>query len=105
MFINGGFNVYPREIESVIRTFEGILDVAVIGIPNSEWGESVSAVVISKEGAIDEAELRKFVSQKCSKYKRPRHYFFVQDFPRNAMGKVQKAKMRTEFASQVKNLR
>jgi acyl-CoA synthetase (AMP-forming)/AMP-acid ligase II len=105
LIISGGFNVYPREIESVIRKFEGILDVAVIGIPNSEWGESVSAIVICKEEGIDEEDLRKFVSQKCSKYKRPRHYFFVQDFPRNAMGKVQKAKMRYEFASQVKKLR
>lgn len=104
LIISGGFNIYPREIESVLRQYKGIRDVAVIGVPNEEWGESVVAVIICDEG-IKEEELRKFVSQKCSKYKCPRHYFYVQEFPRNAMGKVQKAKMRVDFASQVKNLR
>ena len=87
LIISGGFNIYPREIESVIRQYKGIRDVAVIGVPNEEWGESVVAVIICEEG-IKEEELRKFVSQKCSKYKCPRHYFYVQEFPRNAMGKV-----------------
>ena len=105
LIISGGLNIYPREIESVLRQFKGIRDVAVIGIPNEEWGESVAAVVICNQETINEEDIRHFIAEKCSKYKRPRHYFYVQEFPRNAMGKVQKAKMRDHFASQVKNLR
>ena len=79
--------------------------MAVIGVPNEEWGESVVAVIICDEERINEDGVRHFMSEKCSRYKCPRFYFYVQDFPRNSMGKVQKAKMREHFAFHVKNLR
>ncbi|MEH7300999.1 acyl-CoA synthetase [Neobacillus drentensis] len=101
MIISGGENVYSVEVESVLFEHPGILDAAIIGLPDEVWGEAVCAIVVPKEGAvIDEQELRSFCRQNLAGYKVPRRIFIEDQLPRNASGKVLKyqlrQKMRTE---------
>ena len=91
LIISGGFNVYPTEVERVLLDLDSIEQVAVVGLPDDEWGEVVVAVVIG-ESSWD--EIQQLCTEKLAPYKRPRHVVYVEDFPRNAMGKVQKAKIR-----------
>ena len=91
LIISGGFNVYPTEIERVLLELDTIEQVAVVGLPNDEWGEVVVAVVI---GNASWTEVYRLCNAKLAPYKRPRHLVHVSEFPRNAMGKVQKAKIR-----------
>jgi malonyl-CoA/methylmalonyl-CoA synthetase len=85
LIITGGYNVYPREIEDVLRDVPGVLDVAVIGRASREWGEEVTAVIVG-DAAVD--ALRKMAADSLAPYKRPKDYRFVEGLPRNAMGKV-----------------
>lgn len=89
LIISGGFNVYPTEIEEVLRTFDGIDDVAVVGLPSEEWGEVVAAYVVV-DGEFDHGRLEEFCAARLSPYKRPRRYFHVEAIPRNSLGKVQR---------------
>ena len=91
LIISGGFNVYPKEVEKVLLEIDGVDQVAVVGLPSDEWGEVVVAVVI---GRTDWQRVEAVSKSKLAPYKRPKHLVIVDDFPRNAMGKVQKAKLR-----------
>jgi long-chain acyl-CoA synthetase len=98
MIIAGGVNIYPAEIEDVLRKHPAVLDAAVFGIPHPEWGEEVKAVVECKDGhAVSEPELRAFVADELAGYKRPRSIDFVSEIPRNAAGKPLKAQMRAPY--------
>ena len=91
LIISGGYNVYPREIEDLLRTHESVHDIAVVGQPHPDWGEAVIAVV---EGdPTSEAELASVASRQLAPYKRPKRYVFVDALPRNALGKVVKAQL------------
>ncbi|WP_167042175.1 AMP-binding protein [Salinibacterium sp. ZJ454] len=91
MFIVGGFNVYPAEVEAVLSSQPGVSAVAVVGIPDERLGEVGAAFIIPKTGAsVDEAELVASAGERLANYKRPRRYFFVDAFPVNASGKVLK---------------
>ncbi len=87
LIISGGFNVYPREVEDVLRAQPGVADVAVIGVPSEEWGEVVTAVVVA-DGAIDTDALLAAAASQLAPYKRPRRVRVVDELPRNALGKV-----------------
>jgi malonyl-CoA/methylmalonyl-CoA synthetase len=87
LIISGGFNVYPREVEDVLRDHAGVADVAVIGTPSDEWGEVVTAVVVA-DGALDTDALLAFAAEQLAPYKRPRVVRLVDELPRNALGKV-----------------
>ena len=91
LIISGGFNVYPKEIERGLLTLNGVNEVAVVGIPDLEWGESVVAVVI---GPILWTEVKSWADTHLAPYKRPKRLVKVDDFPRNAMGKIQKGRIR-----------
>ena len=91
LIISGGFNVYPKEVEKVLLEINGVDQVAVVGLPSDEWGEVVVAVVI---GHTDWHSVEAVSKSKLAPYKRPRHLIMVDEFPRNAMGKVQKSKLR-----------
>jgi malonyl-CoA/methylmalonyl-CoA synthetase len=91
LIISGGFNVYPREVEDVVRGVAGVVDVAVVGVRDDEWGEVVTAFVV---GTAEEAELRRMVDAQLSPYKRPRTWHRVHELPRNAMGKVERSRLR-----------
>ena len=100
LVISGGLNVYPREVEEAIDTLPGVLESAVIGLPDADLGEVVAAVVVRAPGAeIDEAEILAALAERLARFKRPRKVFFVDDLPRNAMGKVQKAALRVRFGA------
>ena len=95
MIIRGGENIYPREIEEFIFTIDGVLDAQVVGIPDEKYGEVVCAFVIRKTGAdLNEEDIQDLCHEEIASYKRPKHVFFVDDFPMTASGKVQKYKLR-----------
>jgi malonyl-CoA/methylmalonyl-CoA synthetase len=95
LIITGGLNVYPPEVERVLSEHPSVAACAVIGCLDPEWGERVTAVAVLKEGAaISAAELIAFCRQRLAPYKSPKSIIFVEDLPRNAMGKVQKAELR-----------
>ena len=95
MIIRGGENIYPREIEEFIFTIDGVLDAQVVGIPDQKYGEVVCSFVIRKTGAdLNEEDIQDLCHEQIASYKRPKHVFFVDDFPMTASGKVQKYKLR-----------
>jgi malonyl-CoA/methylmalonyl-CoA synthetase len=98
LIITGGFNVYPKEIEEVIDTLQGVIESAVIGLPHADFGEAVTAVVATAH-ALDEAQMIATLKTKLGGFKVPKRIVFVEDLPRNAMGKVQKAELRKRYAS------
>ena len=93
LIISGGFNVYPREVEDVVRTHPSVIDVAVVGTPSDEWGETVTAYV-EATADLDVATLTGWVAEHLVPYKRPRIVHRVDALPRNAMGKVVRSELR-----------
>jgi malonyl-CoA/methylmalonyl-CoA synthetase len=90
LIISGGFNVYPREVEDVLRQVDGVRDVAVAGVPDDEWGEVVTAFVVGPAG---EQDLVAAAAAGLSPYKRPRAWRRLDELPRNAMGKVERRRL------------
>ncbi len=98
MIISGGVNIYPAEIEAVLSAHPAVADVAVIGVPDSLWGESVKAVVQLRPGATcTPEELINFCEARLADYKRPRTVDFVAELPRNPAGKLLKAAIRSPY--------
>ena len=98
LVISGGFNVYPKEVESEIDAIEGVLESAVFGVPHPDFGEGVTAVVVLEPGAVlDEAAILSALAGRLAKFKAPKRVFVVEQLPRNAMGKVQKAALREAY--------
>jgi fatty-acyl-CoA synthase len=96
MVISGGVNIYPREIEDHLATHPDILEAAVIGVPDDEWGESLRAFVVVRPGAtLGEAEVIAYCRSALADYKRPRSVVFLSELPRNPTGKVLKRELRT----------
>src|SRR6201996_448753 len=99
LVISGGFNVYPKEIESEIDAMPGVVESAVIGVPHADFGEGVTAVVVcSKDAGVDEASVLQALDGRLAKFKMPKRVFVVDELPRNAMGKVQKNILRDTYA-------
>jgi malonyl-CoA/methylmalonyl-CoA synthetase len=99
LVISGGFNVYPKEIESEIDAMPGVTESAVIGVPHADFGEGVTAVVVCTKGAdVSEASVMKALDGRLAKFKMPKRVFVVDELPRNAMGKVQKNILRDTYA-------
>jgi acyl-CoA synthetase (AMP-forming)/AMP-acid ligase II len=97
MIISGGVNIYPAEIEAVLYAHPKVLDAAVFGIPDDEWGERVHAIVQAKSGeTIDLDELRAFAEPRLANYKRPREYELRNELPRTDSGKLLKRVLRDE---------
>ena len=96
LIISGGFNVYPKEIEEAIDAHDNVLESAVIGIPNRDFGEAVVAVVVAS-GVLDPELLRQQLKTTLASYKVPKRIVIVDALPRNALGKVEKARLRIEF--------
>jgi malonyl-CoA/methylmalonyl-CoA synthetase len=97
LIISGGYNVYPREVEDVIRQLPAVADVAVVGTPDPGWGELVTAFVeVGEGGALREDDIVGFVAEHLAAYKRPRLVHLVGALPRNALGKVQKHLLRAD---------
>ena len=97
LIISGGLNIYPPEVERVLVGHPAVAACAVIGCPDREWGERVTAVVVLQKGETATGEeLIRFCREKLAPYKSPKSIVFRDDLPRNAMGKVQKAQLRKE---------
>jgi malonyl-CoA/methylmalonyl-CoA synthetase len=100
LVISGGFNVYPKEIESEIDAMPGVIESAVIGVPHADFGEGVTAVVVcDKNARVDEASVLHALDGRLAKFKMPKRVFVVDELPRNAMGKVQKNILRDTYAN------
>ncbi len=99
LVITGGYNVYPKEIETELDAIPGVQESAVIGVPHPDFGEGVTAVVVRERGAsLSEADIISALSERLAKFKQPKRVFFVEELPRNTMGKVQKNVLRETYA-------
>ncbi|SPP96934.1 malonate--CoA ligase [Bradyrhizobium vignae] len=99
LIITGGFNVYPKEIETEIDAIPGVSESAVVGVPHADFGEGVTAAVVRSPGSsVDERAILAALSGRLAKFKQPKRVVFVEGLPRNAMGKVQKNVLRERFA-------
>lgn len=98
LIISGGLNVYPKEIETLLDNLDGVAESAVIGLPDPDFGEAVSAVIVA-DGTqeLSPTDVAAYVKEKVANFKVTRQVFFVEELPRNAMGKVQKNKLREMF--------
>src|SRR5213593_3600780 len=100
LIITGGLNVYPKEIEEKIDALPGVVESAVIGVPDPDFGEAVTAVVVIRPGdALNETELISALKADIASFKVPKRVHLVADLPRNAMGKVQKNVLRAMYSS------
>jgi malonyl-CoA/methylmalonyl-CoA synthetase len=98
LIITGGLNVYPVEVEAVLDDLPGVLETAVIGVPDADFGEAVVAVVVPQPGAsLDPVALRSAAREHLAGFKVPKQVHVVEALPRNAMGKVEKATLRRMF--------
>ncbi|HEY3722736.1 MAG TPA: AMP-binding protein [Acidimicrobiia bacterium] len=98
MIISGGVNIYPAEIEAIVYQHPQVLDVAIFGVPDDEWGESVYCIVQAKApGSLDLDDLEAFVSSRVAGYKRPRGYELRDELPRTDAGKLLKRVLRDEY--------
>lgn len=99
MVITGGENVYPAEVETVLRRHPAVADVAVFGVPDAEWGETLAAAVVPRSGAMpDPEEIVAFTAGRLAGYKRPRRVVLVDALPRNPTGKVLRRRLQEQFS-------
>jgi malonyl-CoA/methylmalonyl-CoA synthetase len=99
LVISGGFNVYPKEIESEIDAVPGVIESAVIGVPHADFGEGVTAILVcDKDAKVDETSVLKALDGRLAKFKMPKRVIVVEELPRNAMGKVQKNILRDTYS-------
>jgi malonyl-CoA/methylmalonyl-CoA synthetase len=100
LVISGGYNIYPKEVETEIDGMPGVVESAVIGVPHPDFGEGVTAVVVRQKGAtIDEQAVLDGLKDRLARYKQPKRVLFIDDLPRNTMGKVQKNVLRQTYAN------
>lgn len=98
LVISGGYNVYPKEIETELDALPGVVESAVIGVPHPDFGEGVTAVLTVRPGAeVSEADVLASLKQRLANYKLPKRVLVVDELPRNAMGKVQKNLLRDAY--------
>ena len=101
LIISGGFNIYPKEIEGYLDTLDGVLESAVVGVSHPDFGEAVIAVIVPKPGgaALTEAGVIAALKSQIAGFKVPKRVFFTAALPRNTMGKVQKNRLREQYAA------
>lgn len=100
LVISGGYNVYPKEVETELDALAGVLESAVFGVPHPDFGEGVTAAVVPRPGAVlSEAEVINALQQRLARYKVPKRVLLLDELPRNAMGKVQKIVLRAAYAT------
>ena len=100
MIISGGFNIYPSDLEGVLRGHEAVADVAVVGVPSAEWGETPLACVVRKPGSdATAAQLRDWCNARVGKTQRLHAVELVDELPRSAIGKVLKRELRDRYVA------
>ena len=99
MYISGGENVYPAEVESVLHQLAAVAEAAVIGIPDEQWGEVGMAIIAVKSGhSLTPAEVHAHCQTNLARFKCPRLIEFIEVLPRNATGKIHKPTLRQQFS-------
>jgi fatty-acyl-CoA synthase len=93
MIISGGENVYPQQVEDILARLPGVREVAVIGVPDAEFGQRLKAVIVPASGTLEESALRAYLKATAARYMMPRDFVFMDDLPRNASGKVLRRKL------------
>ena len=97
LIISGGYNVYPKEVETLIDDMPEVSESAVIGVPHPDFGEGVVAVVVPRDAPVDTAMVDAALKDRLARFKQPKRVVCVDDLPRNVMGKVQKNALRERF--------
>lgn len=98
LIISGGYNIYPKEIEDEIDTFDGVIESAVVGVTHPDFGEGVVAIVVKHpDSAINGNTIMANLDGRIARFKQPKHIAFVEQLPRNSMGKVQKNLVRDQY--------
>jgi acyl-CoA synthetase (AMP-forming)/AMP-acid ligase II len=100
LIISGGYNVYPREVEEILEGCPGVAEVAVVGMPDEEFGEQVAAAVVRDDPGLTEEGVKDFLRNELASYKKPRQVAFFDELPRNALGKVLKHDVRDQLLEQ-----
>ncbi|MCA1763067.1 MAG: AMP-binding protein, partial [Flavobacteriales bacterium] len=104
MYISGGENVYPREVEKVLQEHPAVAEAAVVGVPDEKWGESGAAFVTTrKDDPTDESTLAEFAAERLAKFKIPKYFFFPEALPLNSTGKIDKKKLLEIYTNQQKS--
>jgi fatty-acyl-CoA synthase len=99
MIISGGENIYPAEVEEILYKHPKVLEAAVIGVPNPDWGETVMAIIVLKPGEkMTQEEVIEFCRQNMASYKKPRQVEFVNELPKSSTNKVLKYVLRERYA-------
>lgn len=97
MIVSGGFNIFPSEVENAISAIDGVDEVAVIGVPDEQWGEAVRAVVVLRPGAdLTEADIAAGCKERIASYKKPQSVVFASEIPKTGTGKVRRRELRDE---------
>ncbi|WP_171102124.1 malonyl-CoA synthase [Ruegeria sp. HKCCD7255] len=100
MIITGGYNVYPKEVEDVLNDIDGVLESAVFGVPDADFGEAIVAALVAEPGvALSIDQITAVVKEKLARFKHPGRYEVLTELPRNTMGKVQKNLLRQEYGA------
>jgi len=100
LVISGGYNIYPKEVEMELDAIEDVLESAVFGVPHPDFGEGVAAVVVPRQGRVlSESDIIDLLRTRLARYKVPKRVVFIEELPRNTMGKVQKNVLRHVYAS------
>ncbi len=97
LVISGGYNVYPKEVELIIDEIEGVKESAIIGVPHPDFGEGVTAIIVKQTDELTIDDVRAQLKTKLAGFKQPKKIFFVDELPRNVMGKVQKKALRETY--------
>ena len=103
LIITGGYNVYPKEVEGFLNELPGIVESAVIGVPDQDFGEAVVAVIVPKPGAkLDEGEIIRSLKTQIAGFKVPKRIHIVSELPRNTMGKVLKEELKARLRGEAR---
>jgi len=97
MYISGGSNVYPREVEEVLLSHPGVAEAAVLGVPDAKWGEIGVAVIVASHPGLTAEALLAHLDGRCARYRWPRHFFFWDALPKSGYGKVTKKDIRARL--------
>jgi long-chain acyl-CoA synthetase len=102
MVLVSGFNVYPNEVEDVVASHPGVLECAVVGVPDAVTGEAVVLYVTRKDPALTERALLDYCAEQLTNYKRPKYVIFRQELPKTNVGKVLRRELRDDAARAVR---
>ena len=103
LIISGGMNIYPKEVEACLNEIAGVIESAVIGLPHDDFGEAVTAVIVTDNLTMSDRQLKAYLKERLANYKIPKQFLLIDSLPRNAMGKMQKNILREKHQSLYKS--